>query len=185
MRFSDFPASKERVVLSGILGRRRRILAYLVITIGLYTFFSPLISIDQSVLDKNQWSAWNIVWQVYEGNLPDKGVGRECERCGQRWVGVLWAVPKEYPIVYLLMPVALFAVGYYRSQRMLTILAGIGAAIAWEELKWNIAGQELGETFFGTPLAPPAHTAKLTLALLAVMGALLVIALNPDLDEML
>jgi len=48
------------------LGKRRKQLALLVIAIGIYTFFVPMVVLDPPVLNRTEWSALNIASNIYE-----------------------------------------------------------------------------------------------------------------------
>ena len=168
------------------LRARRRLLAIAAIFVGVSSFFSSLISIDPPVLGTSQWSAWRISWQTYEGSLPNREVSKECERCGQRWALILWSVPKEYLVAYLLLPIALVAVLRFRSERMLAVVGAIGCLLTWNEFKWKYTSQDLGDIFYGhLGTASHVHLGPLTATLGLVMTALLAIGLSPDLDESL
>ena len=76
------------------LGKRRKSLAFFVVALGIISFFWPLITTDPPVLGKTQWSAWNVVCQIYQGNLPNRKLSDTCERCDRQWVLALFYVPK-------------------------------------------------------------------------------------------
>jgi len=117
------------------LGRPRRVLALVVIGMGLVTFFIPLIAINPPVLETTHWSAFRTVSRMYEGRLPEP----VCERCGEPLVRSLLALPFEVTAAYLLLACALAALFFPESPKVLTAVGTIGSLLC---LTW--ASQRIG-----------------------------------------
>jgi hypothetical protein len=79
------------------LGEKRKRLALLVIAIGIYTFFVPMVVLDPPLLNRTEWSALNISSNVYERTLPVRG--------GHFDEGLI-----DIALIYVLMAVAVVAV---------------------------------------------------------------------------
>lgn len=115
------------------LGRRRRQLASLVIAIGLYTFFVPLVTIDPPVLGRTQWSALNIASEIYRRKLPvpegrfDPGL-------------------TEITLIYVFMAFSVAALGFSRAQEALRVIALFGTVLSSLAKWW---GNSFVWTFFG------------------------------------
>jgi len=177
--WSDSPSS---------LGPKRRTMAILVAIGGCLTFFLPLISTHPPVFFTSHWSPFDIVRQMYLGHLPQP----VCERCNEPVPRSCMALPILVDSIYGLMLCAL-VVAWFRNSRR---LAWIGIVGAWLSLgtymfrygtnfatKW-----EFETTFYGQPQSlnssseGPVLYGWLTLALLAVMAALVFIAVREDID---
>lgn len=116
------------------LGEERKLLALLVIAIGVCTFFLPMVSLKPPLLNRTEWSALNIVSHVYERKLPVPG-GRLDE-------GLI-----EIGLTYLLLPFALIATYLPGPPRALKVISGIGfvcgsLARFWEHTFMNTFGWE-------------------------------------------
>jgi hypothetical protein len=150
------------------------LLALLVIGLGLSTFFLPLVSVDPPVLDTIHWSAFDIVWQMYQGRLH----APVCERCSEPAVRAFVALPFLVTAIYLLMMVALVPLlSPYAMNTLATIsiIGGIGSMYLWR----NATAWDFERTFYGHwSTVRHVHYGLLQLALLGVMGALFLIAMN-------
>ena len=162
------------------LGMRRKTLAF-VVALGILSFFWPLITIDPPVLERTQWSAWNVAWQIYQGNLPNRSLSDTCERCDRQWVLALFYVPKSPTAVYLLMVLALVLLCVSRSAWPLGLIGTMGAILTWASWKWDSTAFE--ELFYGGLFAGHVRLGQFMFLLLLVMVALVVISRTEDLDE--
>ena len=106
------------------LGERRRRFALLVIAMGIYTFFVPLIIVDPPVLNRTEWSALNIASTIYERKLPVPG--------GRFDVGLL-----QIALVYVLMLPALITLYLPGPPRALMVISTIGFAFSSFARFWS------------------------------------------------
>jgi hypothetical protein len=154
-------------------GPRRKLLALIVIAVGMLTFFLPLVTTNPAVLGKTQWSGFDILSHVYQRELLPSRVE-------------LVLFPGYFAIVYLLMVFALFVVYFFQSQRALVHIAVVGIILALHSWGWDKGNFEI--TFYRNypfnELPPGRHVAfgQLILALIAVMGVLLLIVSSEALD---
>jgi len=159
------------------------LLALTVIVVGILTFFAPIVSTDPPVMQTTQWSPFTIVRQMYLGKLPQP----TCERCGEPAVRSLLALPVLVMAVYALMLLALFPLCFSDAQALANI-GLIGALLSLGTYTHFATKWEFEETFYGQPqsLAPssngPVFYGLLTIAMFAVMGALVFIAAHEELD---
>jgi hypothetical protein len=172
------------------LGPKRRPLALMVVVGGILTFFVPLVSTNPPVVGTTDWSAFSIVRQMYFGELPQP----ICETCGKPIIRSLLALPLLVTLVYLLMIFALVAVCFSTAPVYLARVGLVGIFLSLDTYmprggtnfvtKW-----EFEKTFYGHPLslAPssngPVYYGWLTVAMCAVMGALVLVATHEDLDS--
>lgn len=171
------------------LGSRRRALALIVVGGGVLTFFAPLVSTHPPVVQTTHWSPFNIVRQIYLGNLPQP----ICQRCGEPMVRSLLALPLDVTAVYVLMIVALVVLCFREGTAALARTALIGICFSLHTYMprggTNFdTKREFEWTFYGHPksLEPsvngPVFYGWLTVALLTVMVALVYIATREDFD---
>ena len=153
-------------------GLHPRASALLVTTLGLLTFFLPLITVDPPVMDTTHWSAFDIVRQMYRGNLHAPA----CERCGVPLVRAFVALPAPVTAIYLTMVVALVPLSVPYAMNTVAAISGLGG-IASLYLWRRGTAWAFEDTFYGhwSDLRH-VHYACLQLALLGVMVALLLIA---------
>jgi hypothetical protein len=157
-------------------GARPRLSALLVIALGLATFFLPLINVDPPVLNTIRWSAFDIVQQMYQGNLH----APVCERCGEPAVRALVALPFLVTAIYLLMVVALFPLVSPYAMNTLAVISALGG-IGSLYLRRNATARDFERTFYGHwSDVRHVHYGLLQLALLGIMGTLFLIAINGD-----
>ena len=153
-------------------GLHPRASALLVIALGLLTFFLPLITVDPPVLDTTHWSAFNIVLQMYRGNLHAPA----CERCGVPLVRAFVALPAPVTAIYLLMLVALVPLSVPYAMNTVAAISGLGG-IASLYLWRPGTAWAFEATFYGHwSRVARVHYGLLQLALLGVMAALFLIA---------
>ncbi len=158
------------------LGISPRSSALLVITLGLATFFLPLVTADPAVLEVSHWSLFDIVGQMYAGKLPAPA----CERCGEPIVRALAALPASVAGIYLPMLVALVPLSIPYAINILAAISAFGFAGSLCITPHGV-GSDFEHTFYGRPSdVRHVHFGWLQLALLAVMGALLLIARSGD-----
>ena len=119
-------------------------LAFLVIAIGLATFFVPLVSTDPPVSRTAHWSAFKIVQEMYRGNLPPP----PCERCDEPVIRAFLALPFSVTLAYSVLILALVSLCFPGLPRALSWMA-LGAA--YMSLRsWGWFGKfEFEETFYG------------------------------------
>jgi hypothetical protein len=158
------------------LGVHPRLSALLVITLGLLTFFIPLVTVDPPVLDKTHWSAFDMVRQMYQGNLHAPA----CERCGERVVRALVALPFLVSSIYALMIAALLPLSVPYAMNTLAAISGIGVAGSLS-LWRNATAWAFEDTFYGrSSRVRHVHYGSLQFALFGVMVALFIIAISRD-----
>lgn len=172
------------------LGPKRRSLALMVVVGGILTFFVPLVSTNPPVVGTTEWSPFSIVRQMYFGRLPQP----ICETCGEPIIRSLLALPPFVTIVYALMISALVALCFPAAPVALARMGLIGIVLSLDTYMFRggvnfVTKWEFEKTFYGDPqsLAPssngPVHYGWLTVAMFAVMGALVFIATHEDLDS--
>jgi hypothetical protein len=146
--------------------------ALLVIGFGLLTFFLPLVTVDPPVLAATHWSAFDIVRQMYLGNLHSPA----CERCGEPLVRALVALPAPVTAIYIMMVVALMPLSVPYAMNTVAAISGLGG-IASLYLSRPGTGWAFEDTFYGHwSYVQHVHYGLLQLALLTVMAALFLIA---------
>ena len=106
------------------LGKNRKRLALLMIAIGIYTFFAPMVVVDPPILNRTEWSALDIVLNVYDGRLPVPG--------GSFDDGLL-----QIALIYVLMILAVAVLYVPGSRRALLAISAIGFAISSLAKFWN------------------------------------------------
>jgi len=131
-RFSTL--NRPRTKSAKPLGRRRRSLSFLAIAAGLLTFFLPLVTTDPAVMGRSRWSAWNISWQIYGGNLPLKPEN------------LLSSIPAMATAVYLLLVFAFIALCLFPSRDGLTKTAIVGLFTSWF---WRGDRNSFEQLFYG------------------------------------
>lgn len=171
------------------LGPKRRSLAVIVVIAGILTFFVPLVRTHPPVLQTADWSSFDIVRQVYLGNLPQP----ICERCGEPMIRSLLALPFNITLVYGLLLYALSALCFRDTARVLAWIGIIGVIFSLDSYmlwggtnfatKWQFESTLYGEPQSLQPSAKgPVLYGWLTIALLTVMVALILIAIHKDID---
>src|SRR5260221_12479027 len=97
-------------------GELRKRFCLLLILLGACTFFLPIIILDSPVVNRTEWSPWNIVLKVFEGELPVPGAGFDLELISMA-------------VIYVLMPFALMAVYHPGPPKALLVISSIGAVL--------------------------------------------------------
>ncbi len=95
------------------LGRNRRVLALLIIAIGVYSFFTTMVVVEPPIVNLARWSALDITLRVYDGRLPAPGGGFD--------EGLL-----EIAFIYVLMMLAVAALCVPGRPRALLVISSIG-----------------------------------------------------------
>jgi hypothetical protein len=150
--------------------------ALFVIVLGLLTFFAPLVTLDRPVLDTTHWSAFQIVWEMYQGNLH----AYECERCGEPQIRALAALPVSITAIYVLMVVALLPLTVPYALDTVAAIAGLGGIISLY-LSRRPTAWAFEETFYGRASGVRhVHYVLLQLTLFGVMAGLFLIAIGGD-----
>lgn len=117
------------------LGKRTRPMAVLVALIGLATFFVPLVVTSTPVMGLTHWSPWQIVIEMFRGNLPAAVLLTANGMGAIRWLAFVNAILFGSLFVYaMLAGVMVVALG--KAQRfILGGLAGAGMLAALVELR--------------------------------------------------
>jgi len=98
------------------LGELRKRFCLLLILLGACTFFLPLIILDSPAVNRTEWSPWNIVSKVFEGELPVLGSG-----LGPELISMA--------VIYALMPFAVMAIYRPGPPKALRVISLIGAVL--------------------------------------------------------
>jgi len=154
-------------------GLTRKLLALIVIALGILTFFLPLVSVNPPVMSQTDWSAFDIVSFVSQGDLV-------------RSSSDLQLFPVEIAIVYSLLLIAFYVVSIARSQRRLLHIGVVGIGLilyGWSRAA-NTFEVALYRNYPATEISPGQHVmfGDLMAAQLLVIGALLFLATSEFLD---
>ena len=128
---------------SGRLGRRRRWMALIVSSIGLATFFSPLIRTDSPILGRTQWSPLQIVLELHKGTLPVKGYLEP--KSVFLTVDALFGCAPMYAMLLVILAAALLL----PRVEVIALCAGMAGAAAYGEAKWGYS--DLQDVLYGAP----------------------------------
>lgn len=166
------------------LGRNRRLLALFVILAGIFSVFVPLVTIDPPVAGAAQWSAFEVVHQMYGGRLPQP----TCERCGEPMVRALLALPLDVSVSYLMLALGVVALCFPESPRALRALAFVGGVNSGFAQNRHATAREFSESFYGhyssyRDSVTHVHCGWLTILLLCGMAMLFYISITPALDR--
>ncbi|MGE5307036.1 MAG: hypothetical protein ACM3TN_27335 [Alphaproteobacteria bacterium] len=143
--FIDAIASSPGNSTAKYLGRARKSLVFLVLVIGLATFFGTLVVIDPAVMGKSRWSALQITLGIRDGIFPPSKSG----------VGIVLI---DLALAYLLLSVALIGFCFSRSQKLLKAIGLIGCLLSIEVL--GRAEYNFKAMFFG--LVPAQASVSVT-----------------------
>ena len=155
--------------------KTRRRLAFVILVLGLWTFFEPLVTFSKPIYGRTQWSAWNIVSQLRDGrllHLPDM--------LPDLFLNSVFLIPWSY----LLMLLALLALCLPRPQKVLRAIGGIGGIISLENIWW--AHFDFSMLFFKSVDMLEKGGIRYALAMYvyaAVLPAILYISINESLDS--
>ena len=160
------------------LGRRRRSILLIIIAVGILTFFAPLITTDPPVLGRTQWSVFELSLHVYQRELPPS----------RQWAIDPVMLPPDPVVLYSLLLCLLAILRFPGLHRHLAAIAVIGIFVNGE--MWKFQGVDFERTFYGHASYDPnlslsRHVGfgQLVLALLAVFGSVLFVAVHEDLDQ--
>jgi hypothetical protein len=149
------------------LSKPGRISAAVFITIGLLTFFVPLITTEPPVSGISRWSLLQIALRP-----PTKVV----------LYGITLNVwQSDFGVVYLLLFVTLISTLFFPSRKLLGTIGLLGAVVTQQ--LWRFAQTDLDLTFYGSVQAnklPPFLFGKgvnLTPLILVLLGIMLLVAL--------
>lgn len=154
-------------------GLVRKLLGLIVIVVAVLTFFLPLVGTNPPVMDRGEWSAFDIVSYDYQADLV-------------RSSSDLFNFPVEIAVAYLLVPIAFYVVMIARSQRRLVPIAAAGLALGL--YGWSRAGETFDVAIyrnFPATEAPAGHQVafgELMVALLLIMAILLFLTASEYLD---
>src|ERR1035437_8811673 len=110
-------------------GRRRRLMAVILLTFGLFTFFEPLITSDPPVLGSTRLSIFDLVqWSHQQKSLPDVDYSLHNYR-GRTFFGG-WNLWIDFVSIYPLILVALLSLCFFPIQKLLVAISLVGALIS-------------------------------------------------------
>ena len=92
-------------------GKTKRQMAFVVLVIGVSTLFGTLVNVSPPVMDRSQWTSWQILFEVYRCNLPIPG--------GSFDLGLI-----DIAGTYLLIVLSLAALLISQPQRVLKVIGG-------------------------------------------------------------
>jgi hypothetical protein len=168
---SPRPAPSPKTARDG----NRRTAALFVIAIGISSFFAPLVTVDPPVAGLAHWSEFDIVRQMYNGNLP----APTCERCGEPLIRSLVAIPFTITSIYVLMVVALWPLSVPYASKTVASIAAIGVMeslyIARVGTRWSFE-----DTFYRNPRVGHVHYGMLQFVLFPVMLVLFLVSITED-----
>jgi hypothetical protein len=155
--------TRRRRMPTGPLGKMQSIPTFLMLAFGLSTFFMPLATTDPPILAKTEWSALDLLSQIYSGKLPFS------------------AVAFDIASTYLLMLLALAALLLPRPRKPLLLISILGIVSS----SWAL---EMGHSLLFSWFTRIDRTLKTihvsyaiaVYALEIVMSALLLIAIRDD-----
>lgn len=158
--------------------RAQKFNALLVIAIGLYTFFLPLVTINPPVLGRARWSAMHIAWETWQGKLPEPS-GSHLPRFLD--FALSYTSLGGIALAYLLLLVALatvFSPGYQKALK-LTSLIGLAAV----GMAFKFALSDFARLFFGIRRTTVEWNGDIgygaaMYAILGVMAALLLVSMT-------
>jgi len=151
-------------------GKTKRQMAFVVLVIGVSTLFGTLVKISPPVMDRSQWTSWQILFEVYRGKLPVPG--------GSFDLGLI-----DIAGTYLLIVLSLAALLISQPQRVLKAIGGIGIFLSygarWRHMTfvWTFYGY-FGHTPHWRITAGPA-----CYVLPLIMPALLYISFSKYLEQ--
>lgn len=125
--------------------------------VGLYTFFLPMVVLDQPLLSRTEWSPCEIATNIYLKNLPVSSGRLDVDVIG---IG----------LIYLLILLSLVAIWFQARPAMLFVITGLGFALSslgkfWEHgflytFGWEYFGRlHRGITWWLLPFVMPALVA--------------------------
>ena len=138
------------------VARKSRTSAIVLISIGLLSFFEPLIATMPPVMGRSQWSPLDIVRQSHRGNLHGSA-------------GNLVVPGISFWLPYLLMIFAFVCLWFFPSQKVLAWTGVIGAIVT--SLTFRFGDMDLERIFYGRCCLLPGPVKHFALAsvLLVVM----------------
>jgi hypothetical protein len=138
------------------IGKKRRAAAIVVITMGLFSFFEPLIITRPPIMGKKEWSGLDIVHQLEKGRLRTS-------------VDNLVIPSIVFGLPYILMLFALMSLCFFPIQNVLAAVGIIGTIASCLILRFG--DMDLERIFYGRCcLFPgPVNHYKLASVLLIVM----------------
>jgi hypothetical protein len=92
------------------LGGRRRLMAFFIVLLGLWTFVAPTISTDPPVLSRAVWSPREILTEIHAGTLPVRHYENE-----PWWMD---SVTIYFAAVYFLLSLALLTITLFPSPKL-------------------------------------------------------------------
>jgi hypothetical protein len=159
------------------LGPRRRSILRIVATVGILTFFVPLIATDPPVLSKAQWSVFDLALHVCQRELPPSN----------HWATDLVKLPPDPALLYLLLLSIMVVLFFPSLHRHLAAMSAIGILLNSE--MWKFQDVDFERTFYGhlsynsnSSLARHVGIGQLVLALLVVFGSVLFVVVQEDLE---
>ncbi len=161
---------------------RSRFVASLIVVAGIFlSFFGSFVTTDPPVAGVTRWSPFEIVRQMYHGELPSP----DCERCNQPLVRSFLALPLDVTAEYLLMVFALVALYCRRRPDLVVWIAFVGICLGMGGM-WSVGTRlSFRNTFYG-PIGSSGHVyyRELLIVYILVMLALLLISLELNSGEL-
>jgi hypothetical protein len=104
-------------------GKTKRQLALAIIGIGIYTFFTPIVVVEQPALNRIAWSPLEITVNVVSGKVRVPDLYSDL-------------VLMEIGLLYLLMPTFLVAMYLPATSNTLALISGIGFLLSVTRKYW-------------------------------------------------
>lgn len=164
-------------------GSRRRQIVRIIAAVGILTFFTPLMTTKPPVLGRTYWSLFEMFLRFHHGELPPSHTWNWALDIGM----ILPSPLLDLVIIYFLMLCLLVVLHFPEFHPRIAMMAAIGLFITWEMWRWCVDDFEeifYGQLSYGKSVFPLRHVglAQLMLALLAVFGSVLYVAVDEDID---
>ncbi len=117
------------------LSRKRRLAVLVLLTLGISTFFAPLIVTDPPVEGSTQWSVFDLLrWSM----LPDSHNPPHVR--GDRSFHGFWNTWIQFGSIYPIMIITLVGLGAFPLQGFVTAMGITGSITSFANLQTNIIG---------------------------------------------
>jgi len=143
-------------------GDRRRLFALLLMSLGVFTFFFPLLTFSSPVHGRARWSALNIAAEVVNGNL-----------CTDDFVIII-------ALLYALLPTVLIALYFENSHGFVASIASLGSGLT---VSRHLLSGHCVKDFFAIPQQARIDAGPALLVLPYIMPALLLLCVCNFLDD--
>jgi hypothetical protein len=164
------------------LGKRRRVIALILLASGTWTFFEPLISTEPIVVRGSQVSVFDLVQWARRGESPSAGHDPgHIYRLRTYWAG--WNFWIDFVSIFPLMLFAIASLCFFPVQEVLAAVSLLGALVSFRGLQANSFGNiGLQYMLYGDFQRGRISCTKLWAVLLTVMVALAFVSFHSDLD---